>query len=41
MNGGTLHFLALYITSILESLNFLGLVEEERFKVYSGVRLEP
>ena len=24
MNGGTLFFLALYISSILESLNFLG-----------------
>ena len=24
MNGGTLNFLALYISSILESLNFFG-----------------
>ena len=24
VNGGTLNFLALYISSILESLNFLG-----------------
>ena len=31
MNGGTLNFLALYISSILESLNFLGpVVEQER-----------
>ena len=33
MNGGTLNFLALYISPILESLNFLGpVVEEERIK---------
>ena len=24
VNGGTLHFLALYVSSIIESLNFLG-----------------
>ena len=42
MNGGTLNFLALFISSILKSLNFLGpVVEEEReiFRKFGSVLL--